>query len=471
VLHVSLFGSLRLVTGDHFLGPRDLGGLKPKQVLEILLLNRGRTVSKDRLADLLWGEALPQSSTGTLETYVSVLRRRMSTDRHQGRAFITTEPGGYRFAVESADLDLDRFDGHTTQASLTTGRERRRHLESAAALLRGPLVEDSPFEPWALAARRQYDAVAVEVLSELALATLVDREFDAALGWSERAVASDPHVERPYRLMMLSAYGLHGRTKALSVFERCREMCRDEIGVEVSPQTAALRESILGLSPVEALVDTERREFLLRISREQHHSDRGRTAARAPTPWPSERDVPDSRVTVSSRSPANQGSMQLYETDPDLVSSVAEGIANATTAGDAVLLVATEGHRTAIEAAVSLAWPELNLASYRALDAEATLQSVLVAGHPDRDRFRNVVGSAVAELVTTGQRVFVFGEMMGLLWTRGEPVAAIELAGLWSELSRELPFFVLCGYGSTAGDATALGALGSVRRTFSAPER
>jgi DNA-binding SARP family transcriptional activator len=70
-----MFGPLQLDLAGDRRGPRDLGGVKPKQLLEILLLERERMVPKDRLADLLWGERLPQRVTATIESYVSVLRR------------------------------------------------------------------------------------------------------------------------------------------------------------------------------------------------------------------------------------------------------------------------------------------------------------------------------------------------------------------------------------------------------------
>ena len=48
-----MFGPLQLQAGGTRLGPRDLGGVKPKQLLEVLLLERGRPVPKDRIAELL----------------------------------------------------------------------------------------------------------------------------------------------------------------------------------------------------------------------------------------------------------------------------------------------------------------------------------------------------------------------------------------------------------------------------------
>jgi hypothetical protein len=51
-LRMRLFGPLTIEDGVRVLGPRDLGGARPKQVLEILLAARGHRVPTDRLADL-----------------------------------------------------------------------------------------------------------------------------------------------------------------------------------------------------------------------------------------------------------------------------------------------------------------------------------------------------------------------------------------------------------------------------------
>ena len=89
-----MFGPLELRVAGSRLGPRDFGGVKPKQLLEVLLLERGRLVPKDRIAELLWGTALPQRVAATVETYVAVLRRRLDARPGLARCLIATEPGG-----------------------------------------------------------------------------------------------------------------------------------------------------------------------------------------------------------------------------------------------------------------------------------------------------------------------------------------------------------------------------------------
>ena len=74
-VEIRLFGSIAVGHAGRTLGPRDFGGRRPKQVLEILLAARGRPVPVDRLAELLWGERLPDNFAASIQTFISTLRR------------------------------------------------------------------------------------------------------------------------------------------------------------------------------------------------------------------------------------------------------------------------------------------------------------------------------------------------------------------------------------------------------------
>ena len=106
---IRLFGPIAVADGERSLGPGDFGGSRPKQVLEILLAARGRSVPVDQIAEMLWGERLPDNFAGSIQTFVSALRRHLCTDATCARQLVVTERGAYRFAVERASIDLDRF--------------------------------------------------------------------------------------------------------------------------------------------------------------------------------------------------------------------------------------------------------------------------------------------------------------------------------------------------------------------------
>src|SRR5580765_4352102 len=77
-LAIRLFGALTIEDGRRRLGPSDLGGVRPKQVLEILLAARGHRVPTERIAELLWGAERPKDVGGSIQTFVSVLRRHLT---------------------------------------------------------------------------------------------------------------------------------------------------------------------------------------------------------------------------------------------------------------------------------------------------------------------------------------------------------------------------------------------------------
>ena len=102
-----VLGPLEVRDGDRIL---PLGGAKQRAALAILLLNRNRVVSRDRLVDGIWGDAPPPSAAHTLETYISRLRRALQEDDQPER--LVTRPPGYLLRVDDGELDLELLEAH-----------------------------------------------------------------------------------------------------------------------------------------------------------------------------------------------------------------------------------------------------------------------------------------------------------------------------------------------------------------------
>lgn len=82
------------------------------------------------------------------------------------------------------------------------------------------------------------------------------------------------------------------------------------------------------------------------------------------------------------------------------------------------------------------------------LDSAATIERLLTDGMPDPVKFREVVGAQVAALgeVWRPLQLLAFGDMVDLLYTRGDADAAIELERLWDELAHRHRFALYCAY-------------------------
>ena len=147
---------------------------------------------------------------------------------------------------------------------------------------------------------------------------------------------------------------------------------------------------------------------------------------------------------------AERHGVHFYSTDEGVVAAVADTFEAAVAGGESVLLVATAEHRAGIETELRRREVRLDQLPYHAFDAAQTLNSFLLNGVPDRQLFQAVVGSLVMKLVSEGP-LSIYGEMVNLLWERGDVMAAMRLEGFWNELGAGTDFSLLCGY-RTGGD-------------------
>src|SRR5215470_11877946 len=115
----------------------ELGSPQQRAVLAMLLLARGRQVPLGDLIDGLWEREVPRSAAGTIRTYVSRLRRVLTSGvGGQADCMITSAGDGYALDLGSAALDLDQFEWRLRDArSASQHREKGR----AATLFRGAL--------------------------------------------------------------------------------------------------------------------------------------------------------------------------------------------------------------------------------------------------------------------------------------------------------------------------------------------
>ena len=244
MITVRMFGPLSVRVGERVLGPRDLGGVKPRRLLELLLVQE-RAVAKDELIDDLWGDKQPRDPIATLEAYVSVLRSSLQPGVHRDDSLIATQPGAYRLVRERADIDVDRFDALLRALPIADEHERRSMLAEAAALAMAPVLEDERYAEWVQAPRRHYERMRLEVHVAAAEAHLEAGMTSAALDFAERAIGLDRSCESGYHAAMCAAGQLGRRDLVARYFEQCERALRADLDVPVMPATVALRDQLL----------------------------------------------------------------------------------------------------------------------------------------------------------------------------------------------------------------------------------
>ncbi|MGH8977249.1 MAG: AfsR/SARP family transcriptional regulator, partial [Acidimicrobiia bacterium] len=220
-------------------------GAKRRGLLAYLLVHRGQVISSDRLVDALADDGARSGATGTVQTYLSQLRKILP----QLGAELVTQPAGYVLELQDDILDAARFESMVRAA--TAERDlgsRLRLLDGALGLWRGAALEEFSW-PWAVTERTRLDRRRLDALCNRADARIERGEYLEALSELDALTDEYPLDERLCGQRMLAAYRAGRQADALRAFQQLRHQLAHELGLEPGPQLVDLERRMLDHDP------------------------------------------------------------------------------------------------------------------------------------------------------------------------------------------------------------------------------
>ncbi len=253
-LSLSLLGgfALRVAGADGPAIPR-----KGRALLAYLVMQDGKPVPRDTVAELLWRRSGMDQARHSLRQMMLVLRRDIPAI---GGPALISDDGSIRLAAGAIDSDMQRF-------RFLAVSDAKADMIEALDLFQGPFLADFKdvsleFDRWARKVRDDTTAIAVAVCEQLAALcarTNVPNEEIAAL---ERMVRLAPVREDVHR-RLIAAYDRAGRRgDALGQYESCVEHLRKALNLGPSAETEALIAAIKGEPvPVQNPAEGDRRRL------------------------------------------------------------------------------------------------------------------------------------------------------------------------------------------------------------------
>ena len=237
MIEISLFGPTTVLVKGTRLTAADLGGSKPRQLLEMLALDVGATVSKEVLAERLWEDNPPPSYIATLESYVCGLRRRLRTLPTKQCPLVTMS-GGYMLDPEDVRVDA-------VEVRRLLDSRRLKDVERALAMVHGTFLGDDPYATWATKEREAFARRLSESCVAAAHAANEAGDCDRAARLARAAGHERYWSESALHELMRALAGSGNRAEALIEYQTFRASMLEELGVEPSPATQELYLSIL----------------------------------------------------------------------------------------------------------------------------------------------------------------------------------------------------------------------------------
>jgi DNA-binding SARP family transcriptional activator len=220
-------------TLPHMAPPRVLS------LLAFLIVNRDRRLTRLTVASALWPDETEDDSRANLRRHLHRLNAELPKTGGEPWIIATTSTLQWNPAAP-AWIDVIEF---ARLAETPDG------VAAAVALYAGDFLEGA-FEDWIVAERERLLSVFLDLAYGLALEARARRDFVAANEYADRILLLGEWREDAVRVKIGALYEMGDRPGALAAFDVFSKMLRHEMGVDVMPETRALRETILANVPL-----------------------------------------------------------------------------------------------------------------------------------------------------------------------------------------------------------------------------
>lgn len=243
-LEFRLLGPFEVRAGDRLLEVR---AAKHRILLGAMLLQLGRPLSVEDLADAIWGKSQPDYPRKAVQLYITRLRQ-LFDDPHEG-GVICTSASGYQIGVHPGQVDVWQFREQLERAARLADEgdldAEAAALADALALWRGEPLAGLPSE---LLQREVVPPLREQWLQAL------DRRFEVELrrDRQENLIAELHTLTAQYPLresfwvQLITALHQSGRrSEALNAFHSARRHLATELGVDPGPELQRLYAAVL----------------------------------------------------------------------------------------------------------------------------------------------------------------------------------------------------------------------------------
>ena len=226
---------------------------RARTLIKLLAAQGGRSITRDRITDLLWPKASPDRHPALFSSLLHRLRRVIDPPDASARASSCVIQEGDQVLLNRDRVwtDVTAFTAAVKEArQMRSARADQRDVlkawEKAVGWYSGSLLPEDVYEDWALPEREQLRRLYTEALD--AAAEISDTLGDAGRSHVlyERMFSFDPCHDQACRWLMARHAADGQRNKAVRVYERHELAVRKELDIEPDERTRKLYRSIIG---------------------------------------------------------------------------------------------------------------------------------------------------------------------------------------------------------------------------------
>lgn len=241
-IEACFLGKFVLKIGPRIVSDEEWKTKKAKGILEVLLLNKSKVVSRDRLMEIFWPESDKKAAALSLrvalyELKKVLLRYDVSLDATDG----LIKENAFGLEIQESDsikTDIDKFLQLYSKLKKTftdtfDNKYRIGILEKMTSIYKGTLLEDEMYEDWIFFERETLNTIYIDAATKLASIYLEESDFDKAEMLLLKLLSMDRYNEEAV-LHLIRLYILTNRRgHAVNFYSSFKKRLEGELGIKI----------------------------------------------------------------------------------------------------------------------------------------------------------------------------------------------------------------------------------------------
>lgn len=237
-LKITTLGSWQLQVGGRLVAAQLLRQRRSGELLGLLLISPGRSLSFDQVSEALWPDKDPASALTLFHHATSTLRRVLEPDLPEKfpSRYLDVNEGQVRLQLPpTSTIDYEIFAVYHRQEEYT----------QALACYGGEFLPLYRYADWSIAHRQWLAQKYQLALMKMAETWLAEARYAEALDACQKLLAAEPWQEQAVLLGMRACLGLDNRSGALRLYHTLEKRLRDELGIEPQPDLQSFYRSLV----------------------------------------------------------------------------------------------------------------------------------------------------------------------------------------------------------------------------------
>ncbi len=246
ILTVNLFGGMDVSVGETKVSPDAFKRQKVRVLLALLVLSRGRDISRDKLMDMLYPDSEFDAARKNLDSTLSSVRKAIKLPDGSCPYLIRRHKS---LSIDASLLASDALELEEVCRMLLFNQPGQggwsQLVKRVEDVFAGDLLPGDVGDPALDGARIEMRGRLVDALVAASLSLVKSGEPQQGLWFAQAALRRDDSREDVYAALMRAQIAALQRTAALRTYFNCRKMLAEGLGIDPAREIVQLYQSII----------------------------------------------------------------------------------------------------------------------------------------------------------------------------------------------------------------------------------